>query len=326
LGALIDWFSGATRRAARRCLEQWSDWPPAGTDALIVSYPKAGRTWLRVLLPAALALARGAPADADLDRWLAGDAVHHAGRTVFFTHALASRESVGTDDLRAFAHAWRRTPVLFIVRDPRDLVVSYFFQRTKRRRPAKGGRPVPPDVASFIRDPQFGAPRIIEMFNIWYRALRRAPRAMMLSYETLHADPARGTRDAIRFLFGLEIGDDVSRRAAEYATFRNMRALELSDRFAVTKRLWTRDKSDPDGFKTRKGRIGSFGETLSDADIAFVDRLIATRLAPELRYRNPGDTPPGFTRTGTKPLGARLASLWSRTSPSGAPDQSSAGS
>ena len=281
-----------------------------------------------MLVPAALALARGSPPDADLERWLASDRVQHAGTTVFFTHALGSREAAGPADLRAFARAWQRTPVLFVVRDPRDLVVSYFFQRTKRRQPAKDGRPVPPDLASFIRDPQFGAPRIIEVFNVWYRALHRAPEAMLLSYEALHEEPAGATRDAVRFLLGVEVPTEIARRAAEHASFDRMRALELSDRFAVKKRLWARDKSDPDSFKTRKGRIGSFRDTLDAADIAYIDRMIEERLAPELRYRTPGDAPPGFIRTGSASLGSRLASLWPRARPraAGAAGQSSDGS
>lgn len=107
-----------------------------------------------------------------------------------------------------------------------------------------------------------------------------------------------------------------------------MRALELSDRFAVKKRLWARDKSDPDSFKTRKGRIGSFRDTLDAADIAYLDRMIEERLAPELRYRTPGDAPPGFIRTGGASLGSRLASLWprARPRPAGAAGQSSSGS
>jgi hypothetical protein len=128
----------------------------------------------------------------------------------------------------------------------------------------------------------------------------------------LHEDPVRATRDAVRFLFGIEISPEAAARAAEYAQFNNLRALELSDRFSVQKRLWTPDKSDPDSFKTRKGRIGSFRDTLGDADIAYLDRLIEERLAPELCYRVPGDAPPGFIRTGNSPLGLRLANLWGR--------------
>lgn len=325
---MIDWWSGVFGGAAQRRLAQWSDWPPADADALIVSFPKAGRTWLRVLLPAALAVARGAPPDADLERWMASDRIEHAGRIVFFTHALASRENVGSADLRAFARAWRRRPVLFLVRDPRDQIVSYFFQRTKRRLPAKSGRRPPQDLADFIRDPAFGAPRIIDNFNIWHRILRRAPEAMLLSYEALHEDPARATRDAARFLFGIEVFPEAAAQAAEYAQFNNLRALELSDRFSVQKRLWTPDKSDPDSFKTRKGRIGSFRDTLGDADIAYLDWLIEERLAPELCYRVPGDAPPGFIRTGSSPLGPRLANLWARArmATAGAAGQSSDGS
>jgi hypothetical protein len=324
---VIDWWSGPFGRATRRRLEQWSDWPPADADALIVSFPKAGRTWLRVLLPAALALARGGPPDADLERWMASDRVQHAGTTVFFTHALGSRENVESADLRAFARASRPRPVLFLVRDPRDQIVSYFFQRTKRRPPPKSGRRPPQDLADFIRDPAFGAQRIIDVLNIWHRALRRAPKAMLLSYEALHEDPARATRDAVRFLFGIEVSPEAAARAADYARFNNLRALELSNRFSVQKRLWTPDKTDPDSFKTRKGRIGSFRDTLDAGDIAYVDRMIEERLAPELRYRTPGDAPPGFIRAGSASLGSRLVRLWprARPRPAGAARQSSSG-
>ena len=57
---------------------------------------------------------------------------------------------------------YRNKKVVFLVRDPRDVVVSYFFQRTKRSR-----SPVNLDMSSFIRDPGYGVNRIIDLMNIW---------------------------------------------------------------------------------------------------------------------------------------------------------------
>ena len=57
------------------------------------------------------------------------------------------------------------------------------------------------------------------------------------------------------------------------------------------KRLSAANPSDPNSFKTRKGKIGSYSEHLTEADQRFVEERIAALLPDALEYRLPGRAP-----------------------------------
>lgn len=266
-------------------------WPPADVDRLVMSFPKAGRTWLRVLVAAALGASAGgrAAAESEVGRWLASDRVDAAGRRLFFTHGLSQRLDADGDQLAAFAERWATRPTLVVVRDPRDVVVSYYFQRT--RRPFKGDAHTPGDLSAFLRDELVGAPRIVTLMNAWEATAGRCGESARLSYESLHRDAVDALRRSLRFLLGIEAPDAALRLAATFGSFEHMRELEVSGRYPQGKRLWTARPDDPASYKTRSGRIGGFVEHLPPEDSAWLDRLIAERLDPALDYRHPGAAP-----------------------------------
>ena len=99
-------------------------------EAFLISYPKCGRTWLRMLLSRALEIHYGAP---DID-YLCGDFL---GGNV----AGAPRIRVSHDDdphwktprgLDRRKRRYRGKQVVLLVRDPRDVVVSMYFERSRR--------------------------------------------------------------------------------------------------------------------------------------------------------------------------------------------------
>jgi hypothetical protein len=72
------------------------------------------------------------------------------------------------------------------------------------------------------------------------------------------------------------VSDQQIRDAIDFGRFDNMRALETkgifeSENSSVLKAI---DKSDETTFKTRKGRIGGYGEHLSQADIEYVNEVM----------------------------------------------------
>lgn len=266
-------------------------WPPADVDRLVMSFPKAGRTWLRVLVAAALGASAGgrAAAESEVGRWLASDRVDAAGHRLFFTHGLSQRLDADGDQLAAFAERWASRPTLVVVRDPRDVVVSYYFQRT--RRPFRSDSHSPQDLSAFLRDELVGAQRIVTLMNAWQAATRRHTESARLSYESLHRDTVDALRRSLRFLLGVEAPDAVLQLAARFGSFDHMRELEVSGRYPQGKRLWTARPDDPTSYKTRSGRIGGFAEHLGPEDSAWLDRLIDERLDPALDYRRPGAAP-----------------------------------
>jgi hypothetical protein len=270
-------------------------WPAPGVDRFVVSYPKAGRTWLRVMLAVVEAETAGGRRERVLETWLRDDAPRLAGSSVLFTHALStsSRESPAAVELFLRYVAGRRR--VFLVRDPRDLVVSHFFHLTRRSGRAR-------DVASpgeFVRDPTRGIDRVLRFMEACERSLREDPGpALLLSYEELHRDTERGLRSTLE-LFEVGADDRAVATAVEFGGFSNLQRLEQEGRLGESsRRLGARDRADPDSRKIRRGEIGSYTDYLSDDDIAYLEERIAESQPPSLGYATPG-TPPANVPAGS---------------------------
>ena len=109
-------------------------WPSRRVESFVVSFPKSGRTWLRVLLAAVEANRRGADTSTVVSEWLEREAPTLAERSVLFTHALSANAHERTEAMSHFLGYIGDRRRVFLVRDPRDTIVSYFFQVTKRQR------------------------------------------------------------------------------------------------------------------------------------------------------------------------------------------------
>jgi hypothetical protein len=244
----------------------------ASADGFIASYPKSGRTWLRFILANYL--------DAVLDLGLEVDF-----RSMFqlIPNDVVDRER----GFRAYRYRFRRdvpflvmshqpfhravfgsTPVLLMVREPKDVLVSFYFHESRHRNAYKDG------IKAFIRDEDSGTGALCRYLNGWARALVDRPH-LVLSYESLKSDPADAMRRVIDF-FAIEPDEEALARALEVSSFESMRAVER--RTAIPGPGYDRD--DQNGVRVRRGRIGGYGEVLDPDDVTFVDRTCATMLEP----------------------------------------------
>ena len=261
------------------------DWPAREIENYVVSFPKCGRTWLRVMLGAALAEREGnSPAD-NIRDWLAAERTYINGRPLFFTHALAPRPDETPATMRAFAAYIRDRRRLLLVRDPRDTVVSHYFQWTKRTRGERSD--LPESIEDFVENERFGLPRILDFYNLW---IDEQP--AILSYERMHAEPAASLRHVLDFFDSPPFTDSQLEAAVEAGRFDKMRKMEAQGAADDTKhRLAPGDPSDPESFKVRKGKVGGYRDYFSEELIASVESLIKNRLHPVMAYREPGRAP-----------------------------------
>ena len=119
---------------------------------LVFSVAKSGRTWLRVLLNKYLSLAYDVPFDIN-------DLSESNKRipSIHFTHELwehCSKAKVHEKILGKYIvpeKILRSKKVLVLYRDPRDVLVSLFFQKSKRSKNKTGK-----DMIDFISDKQHG--------------------------------------------------------------------------------------------------------------------------------------------------------------------------
>jgi sulfotransferase family protein len=247
-------------------------------DVLLISYPKCGRTWLTMLIARALSSHYGVR---DVD-YLASDVL--GGEVEGAPHIRISH-----DDNPHWKTPWRLSrskrryrhkKVILLVRDPRDVVVSMYFERSRRERAYSG------TLQQFLRERKGSLDTILAYYNIW-AAERARPRGLCLvRYEDLQADTAGELRRLLRFAGAGEIADAHIEEAVKFASFESMRAMETAGA-AGTGRLRPGDPNDAESFKTRRGKVGGHVDYLSPDEIEWVKRKVRQALDAFYGYDEP---------------------------------------
>lgn len=253
----------------RRRFRWW--WLRRRADTHILSFPKCGRTWLVLMLAKAIEFHFGIQSRNPLK--LRNLRRPGRGIPLILQHHDGGPEFLRPEELDRDKGRYRGARIVFLVRDPRDVVVSSYYQKTKRNINYSGS------LQDYVYERVGSTDTIIDFYNIWARN-RDVPRDFLLmTYEDLHVDTQGELRRLVDFL-GLDvISDETLRQAVDFCSFDNMRRLEAADEYR-TGALAPRDPNDPDTFKTREGRVGSYRDKLDPQEIAHIDAVIDERLDP----------------------------------------------
>lgn len=242
------------------------------TDVYVISYPKAGRTWHRFLLGNYLLAAQSLP-DADaadvehITAAMQGARTRYSHNGANFVDAISPAHPIVAD-----ARLWSGKKVIFLARDPKDVLVSAWFHARYRQTTYSG------PIADFIRSPLTGIEKLLVAHNRWWDARDRATASLVLTYERMHRDLAAVLRETIDFLGLGPASSDLVSRAVEASSFANMRAAEEKSRLghgSMRTLATTKDRSDQNARKVRAGRVGGHREQLATDDIAYIDEMIA---------------------------------------------------
>lgn len=249
----------------REALEWWIH---RQTQIYVLSYPKCGRTWLRLMIGKALDehYQLHAANPMELGRM---HALHADIPRIRVTHEHAHR----AETIEAGKQRFRDKTVVFLVRDPRDVVVSMYFEASRRSTLFQG------TIGEFIRQKVGGLDAILDYYNVWAKAAAVPRRFHLVRYEDLHRTPASvlaGVLEAMQ----LPVGPAAIDAAIGFSQFDNMRKLETANAFG-SDRLKPANAGDAESFKTRKGKIGGYRDYFSAADLEYVNARIATRLAAD---------------------------------------------
>jgi len=255
-------------------------------DYVLMSWGKSGRTWLRVMLSRFYQIAYGIPEG----RMLEFDNLKRANPaipSVFFTHGNYLRNYTGNWVDKSEFYGKR---IVMLVRDPRDIAVSQYFQWKYRMRPVKKmlndypahGVDVP--IFDFVMNPEVGLPEIIGFLEMWQRELPRARDSIVVRYEDMRVDPEQALRRILAFLStpgtDAQIGDAVA-----YAAYDNMRQLEQKRVFRLSGlRLRPGDEANPQSYKVRRAKVGGWRDYFDDREVAAIDGLLAARPQPPFGY------------------------------------------
>jgi hypothetical protein len=138
---------------------------------------------------------------------------------------------------------------VYMIRDPRDMMVSYFhFQRAHKQRPFHG------NFSSFLRDKQYGLACFMQHYQSWQRRT-----TYLLRYEALRT----ATADELTIMFqalGLTVPLSIIAEAVKRSSVENMRQAQEQSSLPEGERF------QPDFRFVRKGKSGEWQELFSTAD------------------------------------------------------------
>lgn len=242
-------------------------------DTYFVSPPKAGRTWLMTLLSKLLASHYKEPFEMDLIT----KGLKECPR-IRFTHDMLD------PSMRFLPLKFRRTKywnkdVIFMARDPRDMIVSYYFQITKREEE----HDFEGSISEFIRSSEYGINRFVDFMNMWIENRDKPKSFHLFRYEDMKQQAVEEVLDLLDFLDLKSISQEKVSEAVEFAKFENMKKMEKNEKFEDRQFLKPGDKKDKESYKVRKGKVGGFEEYLSEEDLDYVNSA-TTSLKEEFGY------------------------------------------
>ena len=186
-------------------------------DTFLVSYPKSGNTWARFLI-------------ANLVRPHEKIDFSNVNRVIPGTEVTRNRDLMRTPRPRIIkSHQYfdpRYPRVIYIVRDPRDVVVSqYHFQR--KRNVVADQYPLSEYVGRFVAGQTSFYGSWGEHVASWLATRHGRPGFLLLRYEDMVEDTARELSKVASFL-GLSSTPEMILQAVERSSADRMRTLEKS--------------------------------------------------------------------------------------------------
>jgi hypothetical protein len=259
----VNWLSRTMRRQARGFVERLR---VAGRmltvfpdDTFIVSYQKSGNTWLRFLIAnltssgspvTFLQMEDRVPMIYDCSNWVLLQKPR--------PRVIASHE--------CFDPRYGR--VIYIVRDPRDVVVSSYYHHLKLG-DIHDGYPIEQFVARWLRETQYDSPRFgswREHILSWNETRGKDAGFLLVRYEDMKGNPQKELARISSFL-DLSVPPERLAKAIEASSPERMRQLEK-----LQHELWLRTKGlRADVPFVRKAEIGGWKSALSEASVRVIE-------------------------------------------------------
>jgi Sulfotransferase domain len=231
----------------------WTTIRPA--DVFICTYPKSGTTWLGFLIAQVLKQDRDERLDLkNFNRYV-------PDVNLLYTKAGSLADHAAKPDPRFFllhARYDEHFPkVVYVVRDPRDVMVSYWhYQKFLHKDFSQ-------TLEEYVASDAHWPCEWDEHVESWMMP-RRHPHLMLVRYEQMHADPEGVLRGVLEFA-GVKAGPSRIAQAVEDSRFEKMR--EAEEKFGVNGAAGDRGERF-----VRKGVCGSWRQEMSPEAQAILER------------------------------------------------------
>ena len=219
----------------------------------LVSFPKTGRTWLMHMI--------------DQIKELSNHPLKYKKHFIFQEHdgsEIIIENGYRNNPLDIFQftgrNRYRRGKVIFLVRDPRDVIVSHFHQVTKRARNPF----VFNSISEFVKDDILGFKRIIHFYNLWQKNKDVPQDFLLVSYENLINNGIQELQKINNFL-EINISKESVRYIYEESSASKMRDKEINNKLEGFNDFG----KSKNQLKVRNAKIGGYKSELSEDDILF---------------------------------------------------------
>jgi hypothetical protein len=260
-------------------------------DAVIVSFGKSGRTWLRVLMSRFYQVKHGFGEN----KLIGFDNLHRLNPEVpklFFTHDNYMKDYTGNVDSKQDYYPKK---VVLLARNPLDTTVSQYFQWKFRMRKGKKALNEYPEHASdielypFMLDPKAGLPKVIDYLNLWANEADQCQDFLLIRYEDMRANTAATLQRILAFI-NTPASDEQAAECVRFASVENMRNMETKGTFWMSgSRMKAKDKNNPNSFKVRKAKVGGYRDYFDDAQVVEMEAMVAKDLSPFFGYNEGSD-------------------------------------
>ncbi len=263
--------------------------PEAHAEYHIVSFPKCGRSWLALML--CDAVYRALPEVERIDDvstrllYRADDRLP----SILFSHDDQPMLKTPTE-LVYDKYEWRGRKVVFLVRDPRDVIISWYFQCVDRGSLSEFNSSVKADSPSdFLYNERGGLKTLIAFYNAWYENRYYPRKFTLLKYEELRED---STNQLAKLMKNFNLNDLVSAAAIQEAVDANefkrvqQREKQNAIKSATGHNVFGTVSNDggENSLKARRGKIGGYKDYLTSDEIAYLNQYINSHLHPAFGY------------------------------------------
>ncbi|MBN8197314.1 sulfotransferase domain-containing protein [Thalassospira povalilytica] len=226
---------------------------PRIDDTFLVEFPKSGITWLTFLIASVNLQKSG------IERQPTFFAINDLVPDIHVSRHLPP--PLPFPDMRFIkSHAGYNplySKVIYLVRDPRDVMVSYYA--FARKLGWYNG-----SLHDMIKDPQFGIKAWVAHANSWLDETKPSVSFNVIRYEDLQAN-AGGVLKRIYSLLGYSIEDEIIGRAVDLASFS---AMKENEAFCSEN-----NPTLPADFKFVREGGSSYKAEISKEDIDFIEKV-----------------------------------------------------
>ena len=240
-------------------------------DAVIASYPKSGRTFVRAMLARLYQRRFGIDERKLLEYSVLRKAPSEAPR-VLFTHAGDAMRR--PHEIRIDPFRYSRTRLVLLARHPADVAVSRYYHLKHRSNDPARRRLAEQPLESFIWAGQGGIPSIVTFLNTF----AAMPGVTIIRYKDFIETPEEALRK-VALAIGLEASDDDIADAVDFARLPNLKEREQEGYF-LSPRLRPARGGDANSGKVRNGKAGSYRSQLDGDTVAKIDAFLLDNLDP----------------------------------------------